>query len=109
MEVSCKSIQVTVGVFSLRGGSCTDSAGKSYLDVGAGLGPGAGVYYFDSNETRSTGITPEARADIGLVKAGQASTLSGKSGGWGVGVSGQLGLRALIPTGSSGVSTRSSR
>jgi hypothetical protein len=95
MKVECKSVQLRLGVFSIQIGEAKDEKGKTFLDLGAGIGPGLGLYYFDGHQNRDS-FQPEARADIGFVKAGQASTSGGRSG-WGIGLGAHFGAQGLIP------------
>lgn len=107
-SVKCEGIQLGLGV-DVRVGTCKDEAGNKYLDLGAGIGPNGGVYYF-KNETpvERDSIDVEARAYAALGIAGAASTLKSERG-YGLGLGATVGVRGLIPLSSSGVSTRPSK
>lgn len=107
-SVRCEGVQIGLGI-DVRFGTCRDEQGNTFLDVGAGIGPNGGLYYF-RNETpvQRDGFNVEGRLYGGLGVAGSASTLRGERG-YGLGLGATVGVRALIPTGNSGVNTRRSQ
>ncbi|HSI04102.1 MAG: hypothetical protein ACAI38_03015 [Myxococcota bacterium] len=107
-SVRCEGVQIGLGI-DVRVGKCKDEAGNTYLDVGAGIGPNGGLYYFrnDTPVSRDS-VDVEGRLYGGLGIAGSASTLRGERG-YGLGLGATLGVRGLIPLGNSGVNTRRSQ